>query len=102
MLETVREQGLLSAGRAVVVLLSGGRDSTCLLDLAVRIAGADAVSALHLNYGLRGEAGEDERHCAELCERLGVALVVRRPSRPQDAGNLQAWARDQRYGAAAQ
>ena len=38
----------------VVVMFSGGRDSTCLLDLAVRIAGADAVTAVHANYGLRG------------------------------------------------
>ena len=35
-----------------------------------------------------------------LCERLGVPLEIRRPSRPE-TGNLQAWARDERYGAAA-
>jgi tRNA(Ile)-lysidine synthase len=68
-----------------VVLFSGGRDSTCLLELAVRIAGPD----------------EDERHCAELCEQLGVRLEVRHPRRPE-SGNLQAWARDERYGAGAQ
>jgi tRNA(Ile)-lysidine synthase len=101
MLEQVRAEGLLAEGRAVVVLLSGGRDSTCLLDLAARIAGASAVTALHVNYGLRDAADADERHCAELCERLGVALQVRRPQRPK-TGNLQAWARDERYGAAAQ
>jgi tRNA(Ile)-lysidine synthase len=84
----------------VVVLFSGGRDSTCLLDLAVRIAGSEAVSALHVNYGLRDNADADEKHCAELCAGCGVALEVRRPLRP-DTGNLQAWARDQRYGAAA-
>ncbi len=39
MLEEVREAGLLSEGRPVVVLVSGGRDSVCLLDLAVRIVG---------------------------------------------------------------
>jgi tRNA(Ile)-lysidine synthase len=97
----VRADGLLAAGRRVVVLLSGGRDSTCLLDLAVRIAGADAVIALHVNYGLRDQADADERHCAALCARLGVALERRRPRRP-DGGNLQAWARDERYGAAVQ
>src|SRR5207237_3222881 len=71
------------------------------LDLAVRIAGAGAVTALHVNYGLREGAAIDERHCAELCERLGVALEVRRPTRPA-LGNLQAWARETRYAAAAE
>jgi tRNA(Ile)-lysidine synthase len=94
----VRADGLL--GGPVVVLYSGGRDSTCLLDLAVRIAGPAQVTALHLNYGLREAADSDEQHCREVCGRLGVTIEVRRPRRPE-AGNLQAWARDQRYGAAA-
>ena len=100
LLERVRAGGLLEPGRPVLVLLSGGRDSVSLLDLAVRIAGAPHVSALHCNYGLRAEAAGDEAHCAELCEQLGVALDVQRPRRPAGAGNLQAWARDERYGAA--
>ena len=76
---TVRAAGLLLPGRPAVLLLSGGRDSTCLLHVAVEITGAPAVTALHVNYGLREEAAGDERHCAALCERLGVALTVRRP-----------------------
>lgn len=99
MFERVRAEGLLVAGRRVVVLLSGGRDSVCLLDVAVRVSGTDAVSALHVNYGLREAADGDERHCRELCAQLGVTLAVRRPSRPR-TGNMQAWARDERYGAA--
>ena len=100
LLERVRSGGLLVPGRPVLVLLSGGRDSVCLLDLAVRIAGAAAVAALHCDYGLRPESGEDAAFCAALCERLGVPLDVRRPRRPEGAGNLQAWARDARYAAA--
>src|SRR3981081_2529737 len=99
LLARVREDGLLAEGRAVVVLYSGGRDSTCLLDLAVRIAGPDAVTGLHVNYGLRDAAQQDEDHCRVLADRLGVPLEVERPKRPE-TGNLQAWARDVRYGAA--
>lgn len=99
--EAVRAQGLLVEGRPVVVMYSGGRDSTCLLDLAARIAGPPAVSALHVNYGLRATADADERHCASVCETLGIQLDVRRPVRPgEGAGNTQAWARDERYRAA--
>ncbi|HEY5052217.1 MAG TPA: tRNA lysidine(34) synthetase TilS, partial [Solirubrobacterales bacterium] len=101
MLEQVRGGGLLSPGAPVVVLLSGGRDSICMLDLAVEALAPDRVAALHVNYGLRDGAAGDERHCAELCEGLGVALTVERPRRPDGAGNLQAWARDARYAAAA-
>jgi tRNA(Ile)-lysidine synthase len=89
----VRADGLL-AGR-VVVLLSGGRDSVCLLDLAARIG--DPV-ALHVNYGLRAEADADEEYCRELCARLGVPLTVRHAGPPE--GNVQAWAREVRYAEA--
>jgi tRNA(Ile)-lysidine synthase len=101
-LARVRATGLLPEGRPVVVLLSGGRDSVCLLDVAVQLAGAEAVRALHVNYGLRDEAAGDEEHCVALCGRMGVPLDVEHARRPQDvAGNLQAWARDVRYGAGA-
>jgi tRNA(Ile)-lysidine synthase len=98
--ERVRATGLLTPATPVTVLLSGGRDSVCLLDLALRLAGRDAVSALHVDYGLRDSAAADEAHCAELCARLEIPLEVRHPQAP-DAGNLQGWARDQRYAAAA-
>ena len=99
LLECVRRTGLLEAGRPVVVLVSGGRDSVCLLDVATRLAGRDAVSALHVNYGLRPESADDEEHCRALCSRLGVRLDVHGARRPDGAGNLQAWARDVRLGA---
>ena len=101
MLEEVRAGGMMPAGTPVVVLLSGGRDSVCVLDLAVRAIGTEEVTALHINYGLRDDSGKDERRCAELCASLEVRFEIERPRRPEGPGNLQSWARDTRYAAAA-
>ena len=101
MLEAVREGGLLPPGKPLVAMLSGGRDSTCLVDLAARLVGAELVTAVHVNYRLREGADEDEAFCERLGERLGVRIEVERPRRPAGPGNLQSWARDERYASAA-
>lgn len=101
MLEEVRDGRLLPAESHVVAMLSGGRDSVCLVDLVSRLLGESAVTALHVNYGLRDDSDEDEAFCRELCEQLGVRLEVELPRRPEGPGNLQSWARDTRYAAAA-
>jgi tRNA(Ile)-lysidine synthase len=99
-----------AAERPLVVMLSGGRDSVCLLDVALDLRGARELCALHVNYGLREESPADEQHCAELCRRLGVELRILHERRAAAgggegavaSGNLQAWAREVRYRAAAQ
>src|SRR5258705_3408596 len=96
--ERVGGTGLLPQGSRVVAMLSGGRDSVCLLDVAVALCGAGSVHALHVNYGVRDEAAGDESACRELCEGLGVDLIVARSGRSPDAvGNFHAWAREFRY-----
>jgi len=96
--ERVRCGGLLAGGRPVLAMLSGGRDSTCLLDVSCALLGAAQVSALHVNYGLRAQADAEEARCRALCEQLGVELEVVRAQAP--TGNLQAWARELRYAEA--
>jgi len=88
------------AGEPLLVMLSGGADSVCLLDLAVTL-GAD-VSALHVNYGLRAGADEDEEFVRDLCMRYGVVLYAERVEvdAAGAAGNVQAEARDRRYALA--
>ncbi len=99
--EQVRTGGLLAGDGNVIAMLSGGRDSVCLLDVAVALCGTARVHALHVNYGLRAESRGDEAHCRELCERLGVELeVVRAERAPGASGNMHAWARELRYAAA--
>jgi len=94
----MRTTDLIAPGRPLLVLLSGGADSCCLLHLAVS-RGAE-VGALHVNYGLRGpDSDADEEHCRTLCARLGVPLTVERVRLPEE-GNLQAEARAARYALA--
>ncbi|HXR28839.1 MAG TPA: tRNA lysidine(34) synthetase TilS, partial [Solirubrobacteraceae bacterium] len=105
-LQAVRDSRLLDGRERIVAMVSGGRDSTCLLDVLVALRGSQAVLALHVNYGLRAEADADAHHCAALCDGLGVALEVVGAQRADadapapGAGNLQAWAREVRYRAA--
>jgi tRNA(Ile)-lysidine synthase len=102
--DAVRRSGLFARDRSLLVMLSGGQDSTCLLDVAVALLGADSVGALHVNYGLREASDGDEAHCRELCEQLGVRIEVLLGGGPEVAseqgGNLQAWAREVRYAEA--
>ncbi|MCW3019302.1 MAG: tRNA(Ile)-lysidine synthetase, partial [Solirubrobacterales bacterium] len=79
--ESVRAGALFARDRPVVAMLSGGRDSTCLLDVAVALLGSASVGALHVNYGLRASSGADAAHCVALCEQLGVELEVVRAER---------------------
>jgi tRNA(Ile)-lysidine synthase len=96
-LDAARASGLVRPGVPLLVLLSGGGDSVCLLDVALRL---DArVSALHVNYGLREGADADEAFARELCERLGVPLHTERVRLPE-GGNLQEQAREARYALA--
>ncbi len=55
----------------VVVLLSGGMDSAVCAALAVRDFGADKTAALHISYGQRTEAREQQSF-REICDRLGI------------------------------
>jgi tRNA(Ile)-lysidine synthase len=100
-LDVVRAGGAVSPDDRLVVLVSGGRDSVCLLDVLTSICGPANLTALHLNYGLRAqESDADELHVRELCAQLGVPLVCSAAPPPPVRGNLQSWARDLRYARA--
>jgi tRNA(Ile)-lysidine synthase len=94
----VRESGLVPEGSRGVVLVSGGADSAASAAGLVEVLGPGAVTALHVNYGLRPDSDLDEEAVRELCAKLGLELEVERPE--LGGGNVQAAARDARYQAA--
>ena len=82
----IRAGELIPAGGEVVCLVSGGADSTCLWHVLGELG--YAVSALHVNHGLRGAESEED---AEFCrEQLGAEVV-------EAPGTSEAELRDLRY-----
>ena len=71
----VDQHALLSPGDRIVVGLSGGADSVCLLLILQVISGKMPLSlcAVHVEHGIRGqEALEDTAFCRQLCETRGI------------------------------
>lgn len=105
-LETVRAfisgEELIDAGSAVLVGLSGGVDSVVLVEMLQRL-GFD-VRALHVNYGLRNAASdEDEHFVRSFCTRLAIGLQIEhvdtRSIAEERGTSVQEAARDLRYEA---
>lgn len=73
----IRTHGLLQAGERVLVALSGGADSVCLL-LVLEELGYPTVAA-HCNFQLRGDESErDEQFVRKLCAEKGISLHATR------------------------
>ena len=88
----IEQHELLQPGQPVLALVSGGADSLCLWHLLRELG--HPVDALHVEHGLRGEAGlEDAAYCASLgAEVVAVDVAL--------GGNVEARARDARYAVA--
>jgi tRNA(Ile)-lysidine synthetase-like protein len=76
----IRRHELIPPGGEVTCLVSGGADSTCLWHVLRELG--YAVSALHVDHGLRGsESDADARFCAE---QLGAEIVDGRGGSTED------------------
>ncbi|OBP15634.1 tRNA lysidine(34) synthetase TilS [Rheinheimera sp. SA_1] len=83
----------------VVLGLSGGLDSTLLLQLLVRwqaSAPNRQLQAVHVHHGLSANADAWAVFCQQQCDRLGVPLRIRH-IRLATSANIEAQARTLRY-----
>lgn len=84
-LETVRKYSMFSRGENVVVGLSGGADSMCLVSLLneFKYELEISVSAVHINHLIRGgEADRDEQFVRNFCKEKDISLTVFRKDIP--------------------
>ena len=76
----IEQNNMLTDCERVVVGLSGGADSVCLLMVLKgyieRRHLQTELCAVHVNHGIRQEAGDDEEFARVLCERMGVEFMA--------------------------
>ena len=81
----VEEQHMLEKKDRVIVGVSGGADSVCLLFVLTKLRderqksgdGTLEITAVHVHHGLRGDSADaDERYVRKICDAWNVPLVV--------------------------
>ncbi|HUJ17812.1 MAG TPA: tRNA lysidine(34) synthetase TilS [Nitrospirota bacterium] len=103
--DTIRKYGLLDPGDRVVVAVSGGPDSVCLLAILHTMAKNLGLSlhVAHLDHMFRGEeSAEEAQFVADLSKKLGIPSTSERfdvPAFCRERGlSAQEGARKVRYG----
>ncbi len=72
-------QDMIAAGDVVAAGISGGADSVCLLYILWRLRAERPfrLAVVHVNHGLREEAGEDAAFVKKFCEEWEIPFFLR-------------------------
>ena len=78
-LSTIQKYNLIQKGDKIVIGVSGGPDSMCLLNCLFslqKVLGIELVVA-HINHMLREEAEEETKYVQEFCDKIDVPCFVK-------------------------
>ncbi len=76
-IDTIKKNKLLKKGDRIVLAVSGGADSMCMLRLfcEIRCDWDLTLNVVHLNHGFRGEESDsDAKYVEKKCKEWGVGL----------------------------
>jgi tRNA(Ile)-lysidine synthase len=80
-LSYIKDNNLIKCGDKILIALSGGPDSVCLLNILFELKeklNID-IAAVHLNHLLRGkDAFKDEEYVISICNRMGIKCFTKR------------------------
>jgi tRNA(Ile)-lysidine synthase len=102
---TSREHEMFLPGQTVLVAVSGGPDSVCLLESLVRLRRLFKIrlEVFHFDHRLRKGSGLDAAYVKRLAARHGLPFHLRAAtSLPPKGASVEAWAREQRHFAIAE
>lgn len=80
-LSYIKDNELIKSGDKILVALSGGPDSICLLNILFELKEElnINIAAAHLNHLLRGDdAFKDEEYVINICNSMGIQYFVKR------------------------
>lgn len=84
----MQKHGLITTSQTLLVAVSGGQDSVCLLHVLHQLQAELGIQlhVAHLDHQLRGkESSGDARYVAGLAKRLGIPATIEK----RDVGNYQ-------------
>jgi len=84
----------------ICVAYSGGIDSTALLYasyLLKKEGMLDSIRAVHINHNLSNNCHIWEQHCKQICDQLGIKLIVKNIQVQTNKDGLESAARKARY-----
>jgi tRNA(Ile)-lysidine synthase len=96
--QTIQRYSLLSLDDVVVLGISGGADSLCLLDCMIQLN--YQVIVAHLDHQLRPESGDEVNFVRDVCARYSVPFVseaINVREHAESGGSLEELARLARY-----
>lgn len=81
-LATIKKYDLIKPGERVVIGVSGGPDSMCLLhllhQLCIKHKYDFSIVVAHVNHKIRKEAEQDEEYVMNFCHKIGIECFSKR------------------------
>lgn len=92
-LKTIKKYNLISNGDKIVVAVSGGPDSMCLLNILknLRPKFSTELFVAHINHMIREEADSETEYVKKYCERNNIKCFIKR-------ANVLEMAKEQKKG----
>ncbi|MCR5254748.1 MAG: tRNA lysidine(34) synthetase TilS [Acetatifactor sp.] len=74
----MEEHNMVKAGDEIVVGVSGGADSLCLLFMLSKYAGSKRLTlhVVHINHGIRPEASDEAEYVRTICRDLDIDFTL--------------------------
>ena len=90
-LDTIKKYNLIENGDSIVIGVSGGPDSICLLHILNKLKNEIGfnIYVAHINHMIRKEADEETEYVKKFCENLGIDCFIKRIDVVKIANNLK-------------